>query len=132
MRHAGSIGPLTEMHSFSHSIGKTLSPSLHGFFVASILLSASVSSLCSGVVADRISRRYAIALGSLIVAVGTLVSAVSSSFAALLVARLITGVGAGQTVSVASLYLVEIATAEVRGKLAGMVQLLITIGIMAG
>lgn len=128
----GSIGPLTEMSSFSETIGQTLSPSLHGFFVASILLSASVSSLCSGYIADRISRRYGVAVGALIFALGAFISAVSSNLPALIVARLITGIGAGQTVSVGSIHLVEIATAQVRGKLVCMVALYITTGIMIG
>lgn len=128
----GSIGPLTEMASFSETIGQELSPSLHGFFVASILLSASISSLCSGHVADRISRRYGVALGALIFALGAFISAISSSLPALIVARLITGIGAGQTVSVGSIHLVEIATAQVRGKLVCMVALNITTGIMIG
>lgn len=50
----GSIGPLTEMPQFKSVGGAiTTSSSLQGFFVASILLSASISSLCSGYIADR-------------------------------------------------------------------------------
>lgn len=50
----GSIGPLTEMPQFEAVGGAiTTSSSLQGFFVASILLSASISSLCSGYIADK-------------------------------------------------------------------------------
>lgn len=127
----GSIGPITQMPQFLNTAGR-LSSSLQGFYVASILLSASMSSLCSGYVADKISRRFGIGIGAFVFMIGTIISATSHSLGSLFVARLITGVGAGQTISVASIYLVELATMETRGKLACLLQLFITIGIMSG
>ncbi|UZJ56742.1 hypothetical protein CBS101457_006062 [Exobasidium rhododendri] len=127
----GSIGPITQMPQFAKTAG-LLSSSLQGFFVASILLSASASSLCSGYVADKISRRFGIGIGALIFSLGAIVSATSHSLGSLFVGRLITGIGAGQTISVASIYLIEIATKETRGKLACLLQFSITIGIMTG
>lgn len=119
------------MSQFSDTAGD-LSPSLQGFFVASILLSASASSLASGVVAERISRRYGIAVGAAIFALASIVCAAGQNFAMLQVARLITGIGAGQMISVASIYLVEIAPAQARGKLVCMLQFAITVGLMTG
>ncbi|KAF9220874.1 general substrate transporter [Gyrodon lividus] len=127
----GSIGPLTQMSQFSDSIGHLSSGQL-GIYVACILLSASVSSLCSGHVADIMSRKYGILSGGLIVAVGTVISASAKNFPALISARLITGVGQGQSISVVTIYLCEIAPQEIRGTVATMLQLLITIGIAAG
>ncbi|KIJ64654.1 hypothetical protein HYDPIDRAFT_154421 [Hydnomerulius pinastri MD-312] len=127
----GSIGPLTQMTQFSNSIGHLTSGQL-GIYVACILLSASVSSLCSGHVADVMSRKYGILSGALIIAVGTVISASAKNFAALICARLITGVGQGQTISVVTIYLCEISPQEIRGTVATMLQLLITIGIAAG
>ena len=63
---------------------------------------------------------------------GTTLSAASQNLASLFAARIITGIGAGQTVSVASIWLLEVATPEVRGKLAVSIQFMITIGIMTG
>ncbi|PWN34141.1 general substrate transporter [Meira miltonrushii] len=128
----GSIGPVTEMDQFYKTIGFIPSPALHGFFVASILLSASISSLCSGFVADKISRRFGVFTGAVIFTIGATISASCSAFPALIVARLITGIGAGQMIAVASIYLIEIATSETRGKLACMIQFCIAIGIMTG
>ncbi|KAI9568586.1 general substrate transporter [Boletus coccyginus] len=127
----GSIGPLTQMIQFSDSIGNISSSQL-GIYVACILLSASISSLCSGHVADVISRKYGILAGGLIVAVGTTISASANNFPALICARLITGVGQGQSISVVTIYLCEIAPRDIRGTVATMLQLLITIGIAAG
>lgn len=127
----GCIGPITQMPQFANTAGH-LSSGLQGFFVASILLSASISSLCSGYVAEKISRRYAIGIGALFIVLGTVISATSNSLGSLFAARLITGVGAGQTISVASIYLIEIATRETRGKLACLLQFHIAFGVMAG
>lgn len=119
------------MIQFSDSIGNISSSQL-GIYVACILLSASISSLCSGHVADVISRKYGILAGGLIVAVGTTISASANNFPALICARLITGVGQGQSISVVTIYLCEIAPRDIRGTVATMLQLLITIGIAAG
>lgn len=103
-----------------------------GIFVSCILLSSSVSSLASGHISDRISRKWGIFIGSILYLIGTVISAASPNFAALIVARLITGMGMGQAISVATVYLVEIATADIRGVTACLLQLFVVIGIMTG
>ncbi|GLA87529.1 hypothetical protein AtubIFM56815_001955 [Aspergillus tubingensis] len=127
----GSIGPITQMPQFESSIGR-LSSTQQGVYVACILLSSSASSLASGHVSDRISRKYGILIGSLLSLAGTIISACSPNFASLIVARLITGVGMGQAISVTTVYLVEIAPADVRGVVACSLQLYVVFGIMAG
>ncbi|GIJ98884.1 hypothetical protein Aspvir_001006 [Aspergillus viridinutans] len=64
--------------------------------------------------------------------IGTVISASSPNFAALIVGRLITGMGMGQAISVATVYLVEIATADIRGVTACLLQLFVVVGIMTG
>lgn len=128
---SGSIGPVTQMPQFESSIGR-LSSTQQGVYVACILLSSSASSLASGHVSDHISRKYGILIGSLLSLAGTIISACSPNFASLIVARLITGVGMGQAISVTTVYLVEIAPADVRGVVACSLQLYVVFGIMAG
>ena len=127
----GSIGPITQMAQFNKSIGR-LSSSQQGIYVACILLSASISSLTSGHVSDRVSRKYAIVTGGLVVVVGTIISAASPNFASLVVARIITGVGVGQAMSVTTVYLVEIAPPELRGRSASLLQTYIVVGLTLG
>lgn len=129
----GSIGPITEMPQFQ-SVSNNFSSmsTLQGFFVASVLLSASVSSLCSGHVADRISHRWGIGLGACIFALGTVISAASNNLASLFVARSLVGIGAGKQVSVAPIWLIEVAKPKQRGALTCVVQFLITVGICLG
>ena len=119
------------MTQFHTSIGH-LSSTQQGIYVASILLSASISSLASGVVSDRISRKYGILSGGALTTLGAVVSAASPTFASLIIARLITGVGAGQAIAVATVYLVEVAPVEIRGVAACLLQLYVTVGITVG
>ncbi len=119
------------MAQFRDSIG-TLSPTQQGIYVACILLSAAISSLASGHVSDRISRKYGILTGAALTLVGTTISAASPNLASLIVARIITGMGAGQAIAVTTVYLVEIAPLESRGVSACLLQSYIVIGIAAG
>lgn len=119
------------MTQFHASMGH-LSSTQQGIYVASILLSASISSLASGNVSDRISRKYGILSGGALTTLGALISAVSPTFASLIIARLITGAGAGQAVAVATVYLVEVAPVEIRGVTACLLQFYVTVGITAG
>lgn len=127
----GSIGPITQMEQFSSSIGH-LSSGVLGIYVACILLSASLSSICSGYVADLLSRKYGILTGGIVVLLGTIISASAKTFPVLVCARLITGIGQGQSISVVTIYLCEISPQEIRGTVATVLQLLITIGIALG
>lgn len=127
----GSIGPITSMPQFSASIGH-LTPTQQGVYVASILLAAAASSLASGHVSDAISRRYGILTGAILSIVGTVLSAASPTFSALIVARLVSGAGFGQCIAVSTVYLVELAPKSIRGVAACMVQLYVVIGITVG
>jgi MFS family permease len=119
------------MDQFTTSIGH-LSSGVLGIYVACILLSASLSSLCSGFVADLLSRKYGILTGGIVVLLGTTISASAKNFPTLVCARLITGIGQGQSISVVTIYLCEISPHEIRGTVATMLQLLITVGIAIG
>ncbi|KAL3442082.1 general substrate transporter [Aspergillus insuetus] len=127
----GSIGVITQMTQFTASIGR-LTSTQQGIYVASILLSSSVSSLASGHISDRISRKYGILLGGIISLIGTVISAASPNFASLIVARLVTGVGIGQAISVTTVYLVEMAPVGIRGVTACFLQTYVVLGIMVG
>lgn len=129
--YPGSIGVVTQMTQFSDSIGH-LSSTQQGIYVASILLASSVSSLSSGHVSDRISRKYGILLGGILSLIGAVVSACSPNFASLIVARLITGFGVGQAISVTTVYLVEVAPVAIRGVAACFLQTYVVLGIMTG
>lgn len=127
----GSIGPITEMQQFRDSIAH-LSSNQQGIYVACILLASSLSSLLSGHVADAISRKYGILTSAILSLIGTAISASAPNFAALIVARLVTGFGLGQAIAVTTVYLVEIAPKNIRGVTTCMLQTYVVIGVTVG
>lgn len=109
-----------------------ISPTLQGLIVSSILITAAVSSFTGASLSDRISRTYTIALGCFIFAVGSALSASAKSLTQLFVGRCIAGLGEGLFISTTTVYVCEIAPANVRGRLACVYQLFITFGIATG
>lgn len=69
------------MPQFIEHFGK-LGEFLRGFVVAVILLPSAITALLAGSLSDRISRKYTIALGSLIFAIGSALctSQISANF----------------------------------------------------
>jgi sugar porter (SP) family MFS transporter len=128
----GLIGPVTTMPQFLETFPEAKQKAIQGTLIATILMSAAVSSLFAGVVADWLSRKYTIALGALICGIGCFLEAGSIKFPMLIAGRLLAGVGEGWFLSTISVYLIEISPPSVRGRTASMVQLLITIGIAVG
>lgn len=127
----GCIGPVTTMPTFTDSFG-TLSSSVHGILVSSILIPASLTSFFAGSVADAFGRVTAVSLGGLVFAIGTALASAAQNLAMLFVGRCITGVGEGLFLSTLVVYICEIAPARQRGVLASTPQLLTVMGICSG
>lgn len=108
------------------------SPTIQGLVVSSILITASLSSLAAGPLADRFSRTRTASLGGAIFCVGSILAAAASSLAMLFVGRCIAGVGEGLFLSSAMVYLLEIAPTNLRGRLSCTQQLFVTLGLAGG
>jgi SP family sugar:H+ symporter-like MFS transporter len=108
-----------------------LSSSLTGFAVASALLGCAVGAYLAGRIADRWGRIPAMIVGSILF----LASALGCGFAFgvwdLVFWRLIGGLGIGIASVIAPAYIAEISPRHMRGRLASLQQLAITIGIFA-
>jgi sugar porter (SP) family MFS transporter len=108
-----------------------LSASLTGFAVASALLGCAVGAYIAGRIADRWGRIPAMIVGAVLF----LASAVGCGFAFgvwdLVFWRLIGGLGIGIASVIAPAYIAEISPKHMRGRLASLQQLAITIGIFA-
>jgi len=107
-----------------------LSPAVHGVALGAALYGTVVGSLIGGWPADRFGRRATL----LWVGVLYLVSALGCGYAwnveVFILARVIGGVGIGISTVVAPMYISEIAPPAHRGKLAGMFQFNIVLGIV--
>jgi MFS transporter, SP family, galactose:H+ symporter len=102
-----------------------------GAVVSILLLGAMIGAGFAGRPADRYGRRPTLLLIAAIYTVGILAAAVAPSFATLLLARLVMGLGVGAASAVVPLYLSEVAPPAVRGRLVSLNQLMITVGIVA-
>jgi sugar porter (SP) family MFS transporter len=102
-----------------------------GWAVASLTLTATLAMMLSGPLADRFGRRPVLQGAALLFAVSALVSAAAPNFAALVIARLLGGLGVGAALVVAPMYIAEIAPARLRGRMVSFNQLNIVLGISA-
>lgn len=109
-----------------------ISPTLHGFIVSSILLTASTASFFAGALSDRISRKYTFAVGGAVFAIGSVIVASAKTLPQLIVGRCIAGVGEGLFLATITVYTCEIAPTAIRGTLACTTQLFVTFGIASG
>ncbi|KIP04250.1 hypothetical protein PHLGIDRAFT_31456 [Phlebiopsis gigantea 11061_1 CR5-6] len=130
----GSIGPITVMSQFEHQFfnDQKIDPMLQGLIVSSILLTASLASLLSGPLSNKISRIRTISLGAVVFAAGCAIACSAGSLAQLFVGRCIAGTGEGVYLSAITVYTIEIAPASARGRLGSALQVLITIGLATG
>ena len=86
--------------------------------------------LLSGVLADWIGRRSTIIAGCGVFVVGVTVQIVATDIAALVVGRLVAGLGVGFVSAINILYMSEVAPRKVRGAIVSCYQFAITVGIM--
>lgn len=108
----------------------SLSSVLHGWVMSSALWGTVIGAVCGGKVCDRLGRKPTL-FG---VGVFYLASAVWSAFAAgpydLMVARFLGGLGVGASSIAAPVYIAEISPAADRGKLGGLFQFNIVLGMV--
>jgi SP family arabinose:H+ symporter-like MFS transporter len=102
-----------------------------GWAAASLTLSATLSILCAGPLADRFGRRAILRAAAVVFTVSALLSAAASSFSMFIAGRLLSGVGVGAALVVAPMYIAELSPAAARGRMVSFNQLFIVLGISA-
>lgn len=119
------------MASFIETFGD-FSATIHGVIVSSILIGGVITSLISGILADRYGRPRMIALGSLVFGIGATLETTAFQLPSFIVGRLIKGVGEGIFLSTVYVLVAEISPAKRRGTVANIPQLCISSGILLG
>ncbi|WP_432540988.1 sugar porter family MFS transporter [Kineococcus sp. SYSU DK002] len=109
----------------------SLSEGLSGFAVSCALLGAAVGAWFAGRIADRFGRKAVMIIGGVLFAVSAVGSAFAFAVWDLILWRVVGGVGVGVASVIAPTYIAEVAPAHVRGRLASLQQLAITVGIFA-
>lgn len=108
-----------------------LDPSVTGFAVASALLGCAVGAYLAGTIADRFGRRATMLVGAVLFLISALGSGWAFDVWDLVLWRIVGGLGIGIASVVAPTYIAEISPKLIRGRLASLQQLAITLGIFA-
>src|SRR5271155_2756942 len=116
----------------THSLREifNLTPGALGFTVSIALWGTVVGSLTAGVLGQRIGGRDALRIMAVLYVVSSLGCAFSWSWSALVFFRFIGGLGIGGSSVLAPVYIAELAPAKLRGRLVGMFQINIVLGIL--
>ncbi len=107
-----------------------LGPGLHGLAMGSALYGTVVGALLGGWPTDRFGRRRTLIWIGVLYAVSAAWSALATGVFTLAAARFIGGLGVGASTVASPLYIAEIAPPERRGRLAGLFQFNIVLGIL--
>ncbi len=107
-----------------------LSPAMHGIAIASALYGTVLGALVGSWPTDRFGRKPTLIAIGILYVVSALWSALAMDVNSLIIARVLGGLGIGISTVVAPLYIAEIAPAQYRGRLAGMFQFNIVLGIV--
>jgi SP family arabinose:H+ symporter-like MFS transporter len=107
-----------------------LSAGIHGIATASALYGTVVGALLGGWPTDRFGRKPTLVGIGVLYIVSALWSGLATDVYSFMIARLIGGLGIGISTIAAPLYISEIAPAGYRGRLAGMFQFNIVLGII--
>ncbi|MEZ0164309.1 sugar porter family MFS transporter [Kineococcus sp. LSe6-4] len=108
-----------------------LSAGLSGFAVSCALLGAAVGAWFAGRLADRFGRKSIMIVGGVLFAISAVGSAFAFAVWDLILWRVVGGLGVGIASVIAPTYIAEVAPAHIRGRLASLQQLAITVGIFA-
>ena len=108
----------------------SLSSRAQEWVVSSMMLGAALGALFNGWLSSRLGRKYSLMAGAVLFILGSLGSAFAHSLEILLAARVILGVAVGIASYTAPLYLSEMASEKVRGKMISLYQLMVTLGIL--
>lgn len=108
----------------------TLSSRLQEWVVSSMMLGAAIGALFNGWLSFRLGRKYSLMVGAILFVAGSIGSAFAANVEILLLSRVLLGVAVGIASYTAPLYLSEMASENVRGKMISMYQLMVTLGIV--
>ena len=108
-----------------------LSPGMHGVAIASALYGTVLGAMCGGWPTDRLGRRPTLFWIGVLYFVSAVWSGLAGDVWSFIVARFIGGLGVGISTVASPLYISEISPPAARGRLAGMFQFNIVLGILA-
>ena len=103
---------------------------MEGWYVSSALVGTIMGVAVAGILSDKYGRKEVLILSGIFFGASAIGCTVSGSFNALVVYRLLGGIGVGIASILSPLYISEIAPARNRGRLVALYQFAITLGIL--
>lgn len=128
MAGQGVISPVLPLYADSFGV----STALVGATVTAFGLARLVTNVPAGILADRKGRRLLLIGGPLITAVGMFGSGMADSIGILLIFRFVAGLGSGLYMTAATIYLLDIASSEQRGRFIAANQGALLVGVGFG
>ena len=107
-----------------------LTPALLGFTVSAALWGTVIGSVLAGYPGDRFGRRDSLRIMALLYIVSSLGCALAWNWDVLVLFRFIGGLGIGGSSVLGPMYIAEIAPAKWRGRLVGLFQFNVVLGIL--
>jgi SP family arabinose:H+ symporter-like MFS transporter len=101
-----------------------------GWYVSCALLGCIIGVSCSGKLSDKYGRKIVLIISAILFLVSAIGCMYAHSFTALILFRLIGGLGIGVASMVSPLYISEFAPSHLRGMMVSLYQLALTIGIV--
>jgi sugar porter (SP) family MFS transporter len=102
-----------------------------GWAVGSLTLTSTLAMMVAGPLSDRFGRRTVLKVAAILYFISAIFSAFAPTFALLVIARMIGGLGVGASLILAPMYIAEISPSNIRGRMVSFNQLNIVIGISA-
>src|SRR3984957_5943792 len=121
---AGTTHQLTQVYS--------LTPYLLGLTVSSALWGTVIGGITAGYPGQRIGRRDSLRIMALFYVLCALGCAFAWNWGSLVAFRIIGGLGIGGSSVLAPMYIAELSPAKWRGRLVGLFQINIVLGILVG
>lgn len=103
---------------------------MQGFITAAMALGSFFGALISSFVSEPFGRRASLCICSWLWMIGAAIQSSSQNRAQLIIGRIISGLGVGFGTSVAPVYGSELSPRKIRGKIGGMFQTSVTLGIL--
>jgi SP family arabinose:H+ symporter-like MFS transporter len=107
-----------------------LTPITLGMTVFIGLVGTVIGALCSGILGQKIGGRESLRIMAILYTISALGSACAWNWEVLLVARFIGGLGIGGSSVLGPVYIAELAPAKLRGRMVGLFQINVVIGIL--
>jgi sugar porter (SP) family MFS transporter len=106
-------------------------PALVGWANSCALVGCPIGAILAGALSDRFGRKWLLVLSALLFVITSLGNALAPNFSLFVAWRILGGVAIGLASGLSPLYVAEVAPAQMRGKLVGLNQLTIVVGILA-